>query len=347
MALWCLPLDDLRRPSPYSLFHLEESDVWSEAEKWSYQLAAGHRLSGTYALPDDTREEASSGTVHALGCDMRVCSTGAAVLLDPRLSSSQADFRRYRDRAGQGRRVKDLQVGSYVSDPLVRSVVHGRFVDLAMLGMRQRFLLAEHVQALARLHERSPGRSDSDVDSAIDLEQRFQWFINQRWFEDVPGRPEATRMLTALQEQWGLAAGLDRVREEQEGIFRIQTFRHRQRQEAEESRAQRQRQIETDRHEQARDEERRRRSRNRESFEYLAAVFAPPSLIFGALAVLDEPHPDLFVQGLVWSVVVIVLAVLVLWVRPLTARRHTPAGGTSNTTDDAPGSGSRRRTPPS
>lgn len=345
MTLWCLPLDDVRRPSPYSLFHLEESDVWSEAEKWSYQLAAGHRLSGTYALPDDTREEASSGTVHALGCDMRVCSTGVAVLLDPRLSSSQDDFRRYRDRASDGRRLKDLQVDSYVSDPLVRSVVHGRFVELAMLGMRQRFLLAGHVQALARLHERSGGRSDADVDSAIDLEQRFQWFINQRWFEDVPGRPEATRMLTALQEQWGLAAELDRVREEQEGIFRIQTFRHRQRQEAEESRAQRQRQGEIDRHEQARDEERRRRNRNRESFEYLAAVFAPPSLIFGALAVRDDPHPDLFSQGLLWSFIVILLSVLVLGVRSLVARHRGPVGGTSNTTDDAPGSESRPQAP--
>ena len=303
LGLWCLPLDDRRRPAPYTLFHLESSETWSEEEKWSYQLAAGHRLNGTYALPDDTRAEAADGTAHALGCDLRVSPTGLAVLLDPALRTSRADFVKFKAAAAdQGRRLADFTANSYVSEPVIRSVVHGRFVELAMLALRQRFFLADHVQALARVHEPGPASGDEgeagSALAAIELEQRFQWFINQRWFDEVPGRREATEVLRTFQQQWGMTAELERIRQEQEGIFRIQTFAHRERQEAEQQQTLERRRAAED-----------ARNSSREFFEFAASVFAPPALVFSALAVFQDPGEELFWRGIGWSLAFVFLLV--------------------------------------
>jgi len=326
VGLWCMADDGQERPDPYNLFHLEGSSHWDSVQKWTYQLAHGHRLSGTYTLPDDSPEEADQGCFHVMGCEMRATRTGVAVRMDPALGDSQARFREMKGAAkATGRRVGDFKVDSYVSEGVVRSVVHGRFVDLTMLVIRQRFLLSRHMEDVARLHEAAQvgeahrHQPAGQVPTALDLESQFQWFINQRWFDEVPGRPEATRVLQELQAAWGLTGDLERLRTEQEGLFRVETFLRGQRQRDDQAELEARWRTEDDRRDQeakdqaeARDAEWRRRNRSRALFEYLAAVFAPPSLIFGALAVLFDPSLPAFLWGLGVSLAVIIAAVVIL-----------------------------------
>ncbi|OFS06174.1 hypothetical protein [Kytococcus sp. HMSC28H12] len=199
--------------------NLQALDAWTPEQAWTHQLATGMNRKRYFRLPPNNPEAAAHGSFAIDGSIGRATLDGVGVVIDPALQNPADEHD-----------IASLTV-----------LYHGRLLEVMLLAIRQRDWLDAHHESVAGLEsdpdapERGeentetdePSPEEGDLLSVVQAssareklreimrtEARLNWFHNNRWFTEVPGRPEATTLLRELQEAFETPAMLADTRGE-------------------------------------------------------------------------------------------------------------------------------------
>ncbi len=264
---------------------LASHDHWQPDQAWGWTMASGANAELYFRLPPNSADAAASGTAW-IGHTLAVVDADGLSLVATRPGD----------------------------DPSVENVdtqllLHGRFLDLAVLALRQQSFLERHANRLARTASTWGGDdAHDDLGEVIEHEERLLRFRNRLWFTSVPNRPEGTTVLQLMQHQYGSPALMAEVGDEQADMVRILELRdsRRRRQAGERAEAERRAQTELNERQQAEQEKTRR------TIETGVAILTPPAVICGLAALLFDPSPGLFFATAAISLLVVVGALVYL-----------------------------------
>lgn len=282
----CVDVDLSRLAPPESLKHLQG---WDVSSRWMHVLATGFSRNSGFTPPSDDQVADNIDAQEGPKRQFSMSSVAYRASRDGLVINPHERLRTAWTRGGD--HTAERGEDSYRQSAQSRALTHGRFLDLAMLALRQHQWLDKHAERLAEVYRKPTEDSQTMLGLVLEYEKRINWFHNQRWFRDVPARRDASALLRRLQDRLGTAEDFAELREEQAALRQIALL------------ATEQERLRTDAAAaDAKEQELRARQRNREWFELLAALIAPPSLVFGMMAVRFDPGPDAFTMGLSWSI---------------------------------------------
>lgn len=271
---------------------LAHHTAWTPLQTWTFQQATGANDRKFFRLPPLSEDAAAAGTFEFEATQGRAVATGLSVIADPLLTTHH-----WRD-------ASDIQ-----------ALLHSRLLDVVLLCLRQRAWLDQHAEALAKVYTLS---EDDEARQEVLLDQGNQLghFRNARWFTEVPGHPEATALLRALQDALDSNSLLKEASAEEDDLLRMVRLRNTVRQaKAAEARS-RERELTRQRE----DEAAKQRERERESIERALAIITVGAIVPSLFAVFGEPGLRL---GIVTLIVTVVLMVAAGFVGPMLLRRIT------------------------
>lgn len=259
------------KPEPCeTLAHHEQ---WKPIHTWTYQLATGANDEQFFRLPPLSAQAGAEGAFEFEATQGRAVPDGLAIIADPLLTTTH-----WRD-------ASDIQ-----------ALLHSRLLDIVLLCLRQRSWLDQHAETLAKVYSTS-ATDEALLATLLDQGNQLGHFRNARWFTEVPGHPEATALLRALQGALEAKNVLDEATNEEDDLRRTLSMltSARQARNAEERRIEREAAV-------------TRRDRERERMERALAIVTVGAFAPAVFAVFAEPNRNLGVLTLVVTAVLMVVA---------------------------------------